>query len=142
MTSYVLDTDTLSLLQRGNSAVGAQLSQYDADEVATTIVSVEEQLSGWYTLLRRAKTATELVPIYQRMSDTIRFLSALPILPFTDTAARTYDQLRRDWPRRGRMDLRIAAIAMAFDAVLVTRNRSDFDAIDELNIMDWSTGES
>ena len=76
------------------------------------------------------------------MSDTIRFLSALPILPFTDTAARTYDQLRRAWPRRGRMDLRIAAIAMAFDAVLVTRNRSDFDAIDGLNIMDWSTGES
>ena len=93
--------------------------------MATTIVSVEEQLSGWYTLLRRAKTATELVPVYQRMSDTLRFLSALPILTFTETSARTYDQLRRAWPRRGRMDLRIAAIAMAFDAVLVTSNFGD-----------------
>ena len=139
MTSYVLDTDTLSLLQRGNSTVGARFSQYDADEVATTIVSVEEQLSGWYTLLRRAKTATELVPVYQRMSDTVRFLSALPILTFTETAARTYDQLRRAWPRRGRMDLRIAAIVMAFDAVLVSRNLEDFDAIDGLTVVDWST---
>ena len=138
MTSYVLDTDTLSLLQRGNATVGARFGQYDADEVATTIISVEEQLSGWYTLLRRAKTAAELVPVYQRMSDT-RFLSALPILTFTETAARTYDQLRRAWPRRGRMDLRIAAIVMAFDAVLVTRNVGDFDAIDGLTVVDWTT---
>ena len=50
MTAYVLDTDTLSLLQRGNPVVGAHFSRYHADEVATTIVSVEEQLSGWYTL--------------------------------------------------------------------------------------------
>ena len=128
------------MLQRGNSSVGARFIQYDADEVATTIVSVEEQLSGWYTLLRRARTATELVPVYQRMSDTLRFLSALPVLTFTETAARTYDQLRRKWPRRGRMDLRIAAIAMAFDAVLVTRNLGDFNGIDGLTIVDWSTG--
>ncbi|MDE0449322.1 MAG: hypothetical protein OXH96_21850 [Spirochaetaceae bacterium] len=32
MTSYVLDTDTLSLLQRGNATVGARFGQYDADE--------------------------------------------------------------------------------------------------------------
>jgi len=139
LTSYVLDTDTLSLLQRGNAVVGARFSRYDADEVATTIVSVEEQLSGWYTLLRRAKTAADLVPVYQRMSDTLRFLSALPILTFTETAARIYDQLRRAWPRRGRMDLRIAAIVMAFDAVLVTCNLGDFDAIDGLTVVDWST---
>ena len=77
--------------------------------------------------------------MYQRMSDTLRFLGALPILTFTETAAGAYDQLRRAWPRRGRMDLRIAAIAMAFDAVLVTRNLGDFDAIDGLTVVDWST---
>lgn len=76
MTGYVLDTDTLSLLQRGNPVVGAHVRRR-ADEVATTIVSVEEQLSGWYALLRRAKTARQLVPVYQRMQDTIRF-SELP----------------------------------------------------------------
>ena len=84
MSVYVLDTDTLSLLQRGNHMVGEHFSHYPADQVATTIVSVEEQLSGWYTLLRRAKTARELVPVYQRMSDTVRFLSSLTVLSFTE----------------------------------------------------------
>jgi len=38
------------------------------------------------------------------------------------------------------MDLRIAAIAMASDAILVTRNLRDFNGIDGLTIVDWSTG--
>ncbi|MDE0023938.1 MAG: hypothetical protein OXP69_05925 [Spirochaetaceae bacterium] len=45
MTSYVLDTDTLSLLQRGNATVGARFGQYDADEVATTFI-VDESPSA------------------------------------------------------------------------------------------------
>ena len=138
MTGYVLDTDTLSLLQRGNPVVGAHVRRYHADEVATTIVSVEEQLSGWYALLRRAKTARQLVPVYQRMQDTIRFLSSLPILPFTEAAAGTYEELRRAWPRRSRMDLRIGAVAMTCDAVLVTRNLRDFRSIEGLAVVDWS----
>lgn len=138
MTAYVLDTDTLSLLQRGNPVVGAHFSRYHADEVATTIVSVEEQLSGWYTLLRRARTARELVPVYERMQDTIRFLSNLPILPFSEAAASRYEGLRRAWPRLSRMDLRIGAVAMTYDAVLVTRNLRDFRSIEGLAVEDWS----
>ncbi len=35
------------------------------------------------------------------------------------------------------MDLRIAAIAIEHAATLVTRNRRDFERIDELAIEDW-----
>lgn len=138
MTQFVLDTNMVSLLQRGHQTVAGHIGRYRSDEVATTIITVEEQLSGWYTLLRRAKTTLELVPVYERMSDTIRFLSRLPILTFTENAALIYDQLRRQKPRTGRQDLRIAAITISHHAVLVTRNLHDFEDVDNLTVVDWS----
>jgi hypothetical protein len=52
-TRFVLDTNIVSLLQRGNRLVTAHVSSHSPDEVATTVITVEEQLSGWYTLLTR-----------------------------------------------------------------------------------------
>lgn len=63
------------------------LGNCSPNDVATTIITVEEQMSAWYTLLRRAKTARELVPVYRRMSETVEFLSRLPLLTFTEVAA-------------------------------------------------------
>lgn len=138
MTRFVLDTDIISLLQHGNATVVAHVQSYDPDEVAATVISVEEQLSGWYALLRRARTADELIPVYQRMSETVRFFGRLPLLTFTETAASIYQRLRRQKPRTGRMDLRIAAISLAHHATLVTRNVSDFREIRDLRVVDWS----
>jgi tRNA(fMet)-specific endonuclease VapC len=138
MTQFVLDTDIVSLLQHGHQTVVGHIGRHRPDEMATTIITVEEQLSAWYTLLRRAKTTLELVPVYERMSDTIRFLSRLPVLTFPERAAPVYDQLRRQKPRVGRLDLRIAAIAVSHHAVLVTRNLRDFEDIDSLTVVDWS----
>jgi len=138
MTRFVLDTDIVSLLQHGEEAVVGQVSNHSVDEVATTIITVEEQLSAWYTLLRRAKAAKDLVPVYRRMTETVHFLSRLPIYTFTNTAADAYEQLRKQKPRTGRMDLRIAAIALAHNAILVTRNISDFENIEGLTVVDWS----
>jgi tRNA(fMet)-specific endonuclease VapC len=135
---FVLDTDTVSLLQDGHPTVSAHVSRYGPDEVATTIITVEEQLSAWYALLRRARTARQLVPVYERMTLTVRFLSRLPVLTFTERAADAYERLRKEKPRAGRMDLRIAAIALANGAALVTRNAADFTGIDGLIVVDWS----
>jgi tRNA(fMet)-specific endonuclease VapC len=49
MTLYVLDTDTLSLLAKGHPAVQARVAGCAAHELAITVISVEEQLSGWFT---------------------------------------------------------------------------------------------
>ena len=55
MTLYVLDTDMLTLLEEGHPAVGRRFLQERLEDTAITVLSVEEQLSGWYTEVRKAK---------------------------------------------------------------------------------------
>ena len=52
MNLYALDTDILSLYQRGHPTVCQNVVGRLSVELATTVINVEEQLSGWYALLR------------------------------------------------------------------------------------------
>jgi len=65
-------------------------------------------------------------------------MKTMTILDF-DHAAEMLDQnLRRQKPRLGTQDRRIAAIALANKCVLVTRNQADFGQIPGLVLQDWS----
>jgi tRNA(fMet)-specific endonuclease VapC len=83
MIHFVLDTDALTLSQEGQPAVCAQFLQQPPDAVAITVLSVEEQLSGWYTQVRQAKQPDRLAWAYRRLSESIRFLARLEILTRT-----------------------------------------------------------
>jgi tRNA(fMet)-specific endonuclease VapC len=60
------------------------------------------------------------------------------VLDFDSAAAEVYQRLRRAKIRVGAMDLKIAAIAMATSATLLSRNRRDFQQIPDLKCEDWS----
>jgi predicted nucleic acid-binding protein len=47
MSVYILDTDILSLLQRGHPKVLAQVTAHPQQSIAITVISVDEQLSGY-----------------------------------------------------------------------------------------------
>ena len=47
MSLYVLDTDTLSLFEREHPTVVARVAKHAPSEIAISVVTVEEQLSGW-----------------------------------------------------------------------------------------------
>ncbi len=49
-----------------------------------------------------------------------------------------YAELRNQYKRLSKMDLRIAAVAIVHGAVLITRNTQDFSQIASLEIRDWS----
>jgi len=55
MINFVLDTDALTLLQEGHPGSSGQFLTEPPETVAITVLSVEEQLSGWYTQVRQAK---------------------------------------------------------------------------------------
>jgi predicted nucleic acid-binding protein len=60
------------------------------------------------------------------------------ILPYTEAAIARVAQLRALHVNVGLMDLRIAAVAMENQAVVVAHNRRDFGRIPGLSIDDWS----
>lgn len=60
------------------------------------------------------------------------------ILPFTASANAQYEALRRQKIRIGTQDLRIAAIVLSVNGVLVTRNWKDFQQVPGLMLEDWS----
>ena len=128
MIRYVLDTDMLSLFQKGHDRVAQHVAAHAAEQLATTIITVEEQLTGWYTQLRRARQRDALARAYQRLTDAVRFLNCLNILSFTEAAIVRYEQLLAGKVKIGKMDLRIAAIALENGATLVSRNLRDFSA--------------
>jgi tRNA(fMet)-specific endonuclease VapC len=138
MGLHVLDTDTLVLFQEGHVYVCRRMLSHPIDELATTVITVEEQLSGWYTLLRRTKEARQLAQAYQRLADTVQILSRFHILSFTEPAIDRFMRLRGMRLGVKHADLRIAAITLEHGGTLVTRNVRDFQSIPDLSLVDWS----
>jgi len=135
---YVLDTDILTLYQFGNPSVCRHVGEHRSEEVAVSIITVDEQLSSWYTLVRRKKRPDELARIYRLLTDNVRFLSRLQLLSFREAAIVRFEELKRMKLGVKGMDLRIAAVALDHDATVVTRNRRDFDRVPGLRVEDWS----
>jgi tRNA(fMet)-specific endonuclease VapC len=138
MSLIVLDTDVLTLFQRGDPVVVRQVQAHPLPQLAVAIISVEEELTGWYTRLRRARKRDQLAAVYQRLANAVRFLARFQILTFSEPAIDRFEQLRATHRRLGKNDLRIAAIVLEENAVLATRNMRDFKPIKGLQIEDWS----
>lgn len=138
---YILDTDHLSLVQRSGQEgkrILARLATLETAEVVVTVITYEEQVRGRLEILSRAKTLDEKVRAYQRLQQLTVDYRLITVLPFTQTAALEHQRLRKAYPRLGNMDLKIAAIAITYQAILATRNQSDFGQIAELQTIDWS----
>ncbi len=106
-------------------------------DVFTCIVAVEETVQGWLALLKRHAPGRAQMAIYARLQSSIEALLQLPILPFDSEAATAFERLRPKHPRIGTMDLKIAAICLAHDATLLTRNLIDFQNIPNLRAENW-----
>src|SRR5437867_1562561 len=108
MSLYLLDTDTLQLFQEQNPNVVGRVGAVPADELATTVVSVEEQSSGWYAQLRQAKRPEQLAWAYRRLAETVRFFAHIRIVDFDEPAIQRYERLKKLKLKVRKMDLRIA----------------------------------
>ncbi|MEH2114883.1 type II toxin-antitoxin system VapC family toxin [Nostoc sp.] len=75
---------------------------------------------------------------YAVLLEILQSFATAPILPFDAGAIALFDQLRSQRVRVSTMDLRIAAIAISRNLVLLTRNVSDFNKVPGLVMEDWT----
>lgn len=137
----VLDTDHMSLLQRGGSEgqiIRRRLRGIPPEDVAITVISYEEQTRGWFARLARAATPERQVFDYGEVKNLLRDYCNIAVLGFDHEAVTQFQRLQAAKTRVGTMDLKIAAIILANNAVLLTRNLSHFGKIPGLHAEDWS----
>ena len=138
---YLLDTDSMTLLERAGAEgarLKARLAAIPQDDLATTIVTFEEQMRGWLAVSAQARTPDAQIVAYRRLKTHLRIYSGIVAVDYEEQAAAHFARLRQAGIRIGTMDLRIASIALANNAVLLTRNLSDFGKVPDLKAEDWS----
>lgn len=139
MSLYVLDTSLVGFAQQRHPTYEHHLQSLPpGTPVVTTIITVGEDLSGWLPACRRARDGRERAQAYARLQRAQEFYQRLGCLPFDDTAAVFFDQLRAQKIRIGTNDLAIAAITLSVKGILVTRNTVDFQQVPTLPLEDWS----
>ena len=79
MSLYLLDTDILQLFQEGNADVVDRVRAVGPADLGISVITVEEQLSGWYTQVRKARRPDRLAWAYRRLAANVRFLAQIQI---------------------------------------------------------------
>jgi tRNA(fMet)-specific endonuclease VapC len=138
MSLFVLDSDILCLLQEGHEQIKSRFDKQTPGEVAISVITVEEQLRGWYTLVHRAKKRSQIAFAYEQLARSVSDLSRLRILPYTEPSIDRFESLVRAKLGVRANDLRIAAITLEHNATVVTRNVRDFELVPGLKLEDWS----
>lgn len=127
MATYLLDTNTISLLLRGNQGVVKRLQKRPLSEMYVSAVTQGELLFG---SARRPQARA----LHQAVS---AFLQRVQVLPWDSACAAVYGQERALFQSKGltlsALDMMIASHAKAVDAVLVTHDQA------MLNLPGWKT---
>ncbi len=137
----ILDTNPISILERRNAEAGrllTRLANIPASDVHVTVISYEEQIRGWTAAIAATKSTAPQVIQYARLLAQLENYCNLSVLPFDSEAAMRYDELRKQHRRISSPDLKIAAITLVNDALLITQNERDFRNIVGLKWEDWT----
>jgi tRNA(fMet)-specific endonuclease VapC len=136
----LLDTDHLSVLTDRRAASNASLVrrlELAGEPLAIPIVAVEEQCKGWFAKLNRTRDIHQQITPYERLAELFDFLAEWDVISLSAAAADLFVHLRRQKVRIGSQDLKIAAIAMTEDALLLSANQHDFQKVPGLRVENW-----
>jgi tRNA(fMet)-specific endonuclease VapC len=136
MLRYLLDTDHLTLFQRGHAPVARRVALEPPDAIGISVVTIEESLRGRLAQLARAGDGPARIKQYMLLEQSIQLFAQFPIVSYDQDAETNFQQLRA--LRMGTQDRKIASIALAAQLILVTANRRDFARVPGLVLEDWS----
>lgn len=118
---FILDTNTVSALMKGDPPVAGRVAEIARDDVAICQVTAAEIEFG-LKYLTSSKRRSLLQDQWNVVGDE------LLRLPWTDEVSRVFGERKAQLERRGNrmsdFDLAIAAHALAYDLTVVTSDRA------------------
>jgi tRNA(fMet)-specific endonuclease VapC len=138
----LLDTDHVSILQQQSQPaydiLRARLLSHPPAEIYLSIVSFQEQVQGWLAYRNKARSLAQVGLTYAELESLLRYDASARLCAFDQAAQERFSDLKRQKIRIGTLDLRIAAIALATGATLLSRNLRDFRQVAGLSVEDWT----
>lgn len=130
---YLLDTNIISYyLKNKYPNIAEHLKKIPFSSIQIPTIAIAEIEYG----CRKCQDYGKTMSIYQQ------FFNCFEAIPFSETAAIAYGQIRAELETKGEIiganDLLIAAIALAEDCILVTHNVKEFQKVAGLKIEDWT----
>ncbi|MFC0205391.1 type II toxin-antitoxin system VapC family toxin [Novosphingobium soli] len=116
------DSSIYAMVDRA-SPVNARLAECEPGDVVVSTISFAEIALG--VQLQRPPPPEVLEA----------FLTAVPLVPFDEAAARAYAKLPF---KRARFDRLLAAHALSIGAVVITNNEPDFADVPGLKVENWT----
>ncbi|HCQ22128.1 MAG: type II toxin-antitoxin system VapC family toxin [Anabaena sp. CoA2_C59] len=141
MSIYILDTNTVTLLQYENNQIIQRIRAVGNSSIFVTTITLEEQLKGRLAIINKCnsnKNLQGLASAHRNLKLTQNFFCSVNLLEFNQAACESYQKLRQQKINSGSQDLRIAAIALVNQAIVVTQNYKDFIKVPNLSIEDWT----
>lgn len=135
----LLDTDHVTVLRMPptdrRTRLLARLSLAAGEPITIPVVAAEETMRGWLAAIAKERQARRQVGPYDELARLFDFFAEFEIAPFDERAADLFDQFRRI--RISASDRKIAAIARANNALLLTANRRDYEQVPGLRFENW-----
>ncbi len=133
--TYVLDTNVVSALMKGDKSAIDRLAALEPSDVGVPHPVLAEISYGIERLPRSKRRA--------RLQARFDLLCAeLPRAPWTDEVSQAYGRIKAGLERRGAriedFDAAIAAHALGLGATLVTSNLDHMSRVPGLRLEDWS----
>jgi tRNA(fMet)-specific endonuclease VapC len=137
----LLDTDHLSIVinqqASGYPALTQRMQESPDQHFATTVVSAEEECRGWLAQINRLRDVRQQVAAYERLAKLFSFFRSWEIVLLNARAAEEFTRLRKQRIRIGTQDLKIACIALAHDALLLSANLRHLQQVPGLRVENW-----
>jgi tRNA(fMet)-specific endonuclease VapC len=137
----LLDTDHLTVL-RFRSGIRcvrliARMEGAAGEVFGTTIINAAEQMKGWLAAINKERDVFRQVMGYRELARLFDFYSGYHVAAFDESSALRFHDLRQAKIRLATNDLKIAAVALTTDSLLLTANRQDFELVPGLRWANW-----
>jgi tRNA(fMet)-specific endonuclease VapC len=82
MIRFLVDTDHVSLQERGHPSVLARLRTQPPEALGVSVVTMQEALQGRLALLHRQVVPDQIVLAYDKLQQTVQFFTQVHVVAF------------------------------------------------------------